>query len=583
MQTQVRNLPSSDDRRHILTINAEEYFHGRGVSRAVASKHWDRLESHLERNIDGILQLLERHGHTATFFFYGWSAERHPALIRRVHEAGHEVASRGWSPEPRVPVAPEQFRESLRRTHAALLAAGVPEVLGYRTPRWIGPDQDWVLDVLAEEGYSYDASNNPALARVAPAADDIGVHRRPSRLEQSIWEVPVSTVRLPGLRLPIAGGNYLRQLPPWLIRAGVARWERSTTAPLVFYFTSWEIDPDQPRITSTSMLEHVRQYRNAGSARALIEEFLSKYRLRSIAETLGLEAVARPETSARLIPRTIVRSSHDRAPVAAVGAAAPVSIVVPLFNEQENVGFLRGTLDGLAAQLRGRYALHFVLVDDGSTDGTVQALEREFGSRSDAKIVRVSPNQGVAAAILTGIRASSDPIVCSIDCDCSYDPAALEEMLPLIEGADLVTASPYHRDGRVVNVPHWRLFLSHNLSRAYRLLLGRRIATYTSCFRVYRRSSIEGIELDEGGFLGIAELLVRLCLGGGVVREHPATLESRLLGASKMKTLRVIAGHLRLLARLAFRHNSLGEPAAPTRIAWQKANPPRATTDGSMS
>lgn len=541
----------------------------------MASKHWDRLESRLERNVDDVLALLARHGDTATFFFFGWSAERHPDVVRRVVEAGHEVASRGYSPEPNLPIAPAEFRDSLRRTRAALMAAGAPAVLGYRAPRWIGPSQAWILDVLAEEGYRYDASSNPALARLARGAAGIATHRHHHpRLEQAIWEVPVSTIGLPGLRLPIAGGNYLRQLPSWLIRAGIARWERNASAPLVFYFTSWEIDSRQPRITSASAFERIRQYRNAEAARALIEEFLGKLRFRSIADHLGLQAAAVDDDRAARHARAPVSVAQTCLPEVSVnpGVATPVSVVVPLFNEQENVAFLRGTLEGLAALLRERYALRFVLVDDGSTDGTADALDREFGTRADTKIVRLTPNQGVAAAILTGIRASSDPIVCSLDCDCSYDPAALAEMLPLIEGADLVTASPYHREGRVVNVPRWRLFLSRNLSRAYQLLLGRRIATYTSCFRVYRRSSVEGLELEEAGFLGVAELLVRLCLSDAVVREHPATLEARLLGVSKMKTLRVIAGHLRLLGKLATRRGSLRQ--RPSSVAWPAANTP---------
>jgi hypothetical protein len=120
-------------------------------------------------------------------------------------------------------------------------------------------------------------------------------------------------------------------------------------------------------------------------------------------------------------------------------------------------------------------------------------------------------------------------------------------MLPLLEGADVVTASPYHPGGRVRNVPRWRLWLSRTLSWLYRRLLRVPLHTWTSCFRVYRREQVRAIELQHGGFLGTAELLVRVVRRGGVVREHPALLESRLLGVSKMKTLRAVRGHLGLL------------------------------------
>jgi hypothetical protein len=115
---------------------------------------------------------------------------------------------------------------------------------------------------------------------------------------------------------------------------------------------------------------------------------------------------------------------------------------------------------------------------------------------------------------------------------------------------DLVTASPYHEKGRVKNVPAWRLSLSRGASFLYRFVLHTKLATYTSCFRVYRRSALLGIELRETGFLGVAETLGRLDLKGAGIVEYPATLEVRIFGQSKMKVLRTILGHLRLMARL---------------------------------
>jgi hypothetical protein len=125
-------------------------------------------------------------------------------------------------------------------------------------------------------------------------------------------------------------------------------------------------------------------------------------------------------------------------------------------------------------------------------------------------------------------------------------------MLPLFQdGVDLVTASPYHPRGAVLNVPGWRLFLSKGLSRLYRVVLRQDLATFTSCFRVYRRSAILGLQLEQHGFLGIAEMLGALSMSGSRIVECPAVLEVRLLGRSKMKILRTILGHLRLLARFS--------------------------------
>lgn len=153
--------------------------------------------------------------------------------------------------------------------------------------------------------------------------------------------------------------------------------------------------------------------------------------------------------------------------------------------------------------------------------------------------------------MLTGIRSAHTDIVCSIDCDCTYDPHQLRDMIPkLDDGVAVVTASPYHPSGRVLNVPHWRLFLSRGLSFMYRRLFRQKLYTYTSCFRVYRRSEVSHLELRESGFLGVAEMLVVLDREGKGIVEHPAILEVRLLGQSKMKLMRTIRGHLRLLARM---------------------------------
>ncbi len=216
-----------------------------------------------------------------------------------------------------------------------------------------------------------------------------------------------------------------------------------------------------------------------------------------------------------------------------------------MFNEEEGIPGLLEKLGTVREQLRD-YALQFILVDDGSTDGTWDLLESAASDRDT--LLRHQENRGIAAAIMTGIRAADTEIVCSIDADCSYDPVDIEKMVPLLDGAAMVTASPYHPDGRVVAVPWWRLFLSRNLSRLYSLVLRKKLYTYTSCFRAYRRSKVADMHLDHGDFLGIAELAIRLIRSGEQVVEFPAVLGTRTMGHSKMKILRTVRRQLGLLA-----------------------------------
>jgi glycosyltransferase involved in cell wall biosynthesis len=177
-------------------------------------------------------------------------------------------------------------------------------------------------------------------------------------------------------------------------------------------------------------------------------------------------------------------------------------------------------------------------------------------------MVRHAHNRGVAAGIITGIRKASTEIVCSMDCDCTYDPHELARMIPLLaEGVDMVTASPYHPKGAVLNVPRWRLALSKTLSRMYRVVLHQRLATYTSCFRVYRRDAVAAVHIEHPGFLGVAEMIGKLDLTGSRIVEFPTTLAVRMIGRSKMKVLRTIAGHVKLLMELWLLRVRLPRPA----------------------
>jgi glycosyltransferase involved in cell wall biosynthesis len=251
-----------------------------------------------------------------------------------------------------------------------------------------------------------------------------------------------------------------------------------------------------------------------------------------------------PEREAKLIA-TDVPNKKSIGPI-------PVSVAIPCFNESQSLRYLSNTLDSVVTALAEDYTFTFIFVDDGSTDDTWIVLHQVFGSRPDCKLVQHERNRGVAQSIQTGIRLAETQIVCSIDCDCTYDPHELGRMIPLLtDGVDLVTASPYHPEGQVRNIPSWRLFLSKSLSHLYRAVLHQKLYTYTSCFRVYRRQSVATFELRHSGFLGVAELIAQADFTGHRIIEYPSTLEVRVLGHSKMRILRTITGHLSLLAELA--------------------------------
>lgn len=542
---------------HILTVALEDYFHVAPLKSLIDQRQWYRFEMRLEASTRKTLDFLDEHGARATFFVLGWVAEAVPELLREVAARGHEIASKGYYHRDIRQLDREEFRDDVLRARDALQrATGLP-VLGYRVPQgWFEQRDLWALEVLAEAGLLYDSSVR-LVGRSYAAQPWRRFAHWPQVLGRPFLEVPLSSLRIVGLDLPIAGGNYFRQFPEAFMRRAVAHWDRHYQSPYVMYFHTWELDADQPRISAASLKTRIRQYRNLDKMPAMLKHYFQHYRFTSIAQYFGLEGSnPAPGSAAAPTERShILEWGNGFTPAAFApagqGDSLPVTIVVPCYNEEQSLRYLRNTLDSVVRKLGRRYALQFVFVDDGSTDETWAALQAVFGSDPRCRCVRHERNRGVAAAIQTGIAHAATEVVCSIDCDCTYDPHELVGMIPLLtDDVDMVTASPYHPQGGVKNIPAWRLLLSRTLSRMYRVILHQKLATYTSCFRVYRRHALLPLQLDRPGFLGVAEMLGKLDLAGSKIVEYPTLLQVRLLGHSKMKVLRTIVGHLGVLASL---------------------------------
>ena len=557
--------------RHLLTVLVEDYFHVGAFENLIQQRNWSNFEPRYRQNTIKTLDLLDRYKAKATFFVLGWIAEQDPELVREIAARGHEVASRGFYHRGLKNLTIDEFREDLRRACRVIEIATGQKVNGYRAAEKLqfGKD-DWVLDVLADEGYAYDASFMPD-ARTQK-------HQRVAHLvhpgDKHIWEFPYATIDLGIGLLPISGGNYIRQFPYTLMRKAVAGWRGRTEQPFPFYFHVWELDPEQPRISAASKVTRLRHYRKLDKMEWILHENLALYENVGVADHLHIKGEP-PASAGGFVPQR-----EDKNPPAhAAGSATPVTIVIPCYNEQEALPYLSNTLRSVEMKLaQGGYAANFIFVDDRSKDETLPMLEELFSDWENVRIIPHKQNWGVAAGILTGIRSAKTEIVCSMDCDCTYDPHELLRMLPLLgEDADLVTASPYHKDGGVRNVPGWRLFLSKGASFLYRRVLRSKLDTYTSCFRVYRRSAFARMELDETGFLGVAEMLGRVDLAGGKIVEFPSVLEVRLFGLSKMKTAKTVVGHLKLLTRLAkmrlFRKSEEIVTSLPTEKLKVSENP----------
>jgi dolichol-phosphate mannosyltransferase len=226
-----------------------------------------------------------------------------------------------------------------------------------------------------------------------------------------------------------------------------------------------------------------------------------------------------------------------------------LSVVVPCYNEEDNVPKLLAEFYPVLEGLQERYAIEVVFVDDGSRDQTYERLKDAFNplqkSEMSFTFLQHEVNRGLGAAVRTGFSGVHGDLVVTTDSDGTYKFATIPAILDyLTPGTDIVTASPYHPAGEVVGVPRYRLILSQGAPFLYRVLVSWKIHTYTCLFRAYRREVIDTTPFDSNGFLAGTELMVKAMLKGYRVAEYPATLYSRMYGVSKAKLVRTIRAHL---------------------------------------
>ena len=263
--------------RNALSVDVEDWFQVGAFETVIARDAWETLPRRVEANTDKVLELFAEAGVQATFFTLGWVAERHPALIRRIAAAGHELASHGWDHRRVFTMSESEFRADLERARAAIEDAGGEPVSGYRAPSFsIDVRTPWAHPVLAEQGYAYSSS-------VAPLAHDHYGWPEAARFAwrpvagAALIELPVTTVQMAGRRLAAGGGGFFRLLPYGFSSWAVSRVNRAEQRPAIFYFHPWEIDPDQPRVAGAPLKSRLRHYTNLSAMRPKLLKLLRQH------------------------------------------------------------------------------------------------------------------------------------------------------------------------------------------------------------------------------------------------------------------------------------------------------------------
>ena len=283
-----------------LTIDVEDYFHVSAFEKISPPATWAGWECRVERNTDLILDILDELNVKATFFILGWVAERYPQLIKKIAAENHEIASHGYLHQRVASQNRETYRTDVRRGKALLEDQIGTAVLGYRAPSYsITRQTDWAFDELVEAGFQYDSSifpmkhdfygipDWPRFSGYAVKRGDRWQAETVAATETaSIRELPITTLKLAGKNLPIAGGGYFRLLPYAATRWGLKRINQQEQQPFVFYLHPWEFDPHQPRMSGASAKSRFRHYLNLGKTEGRFRQLLQDFKFCPVVEGL---------------------------------------------------------------------------------------------------------------------------------------------------------------------------------------------------------------------------------------------------------------------------------------------------------
>ena len=298
-KTIVESVPSWPETLfNALTVDVEDYYMVSAFSNVVKFEDWHRYESRVEKSTSTILDLLEHYDVRATFFVLGWIAQRHPALVRDIHAAGHEIACHGYNHRLVYALTPDEFREDIRKSKGILEGITGAAVRGYRAASYSVVQKSlWALDILIEEGFDFDSSIFPI------HHDRYGIptaSRFPHVIRRAggeIVEFPPSTYQLMGQNIPVAGGGYLRLFPWPVTKAIIERINEKEKQAVMVYVHPWEVDVEQPRLKGSwkSELRHrINLDTTLTKLRGLLTEFKFKP-LSTLLDSSGLTIRQEPD------------------------------------------------------------------------------------------------------------------------------------------------------------------------------------------------------------------------------------------------------------------------------------------------
>ncbi|MED5331056.1 MAG: XrtA system polysaccharide deacetylase [Planctomycetota bacterium] len=263
--------------RHGLSFDVEEAFHALNMWSATPPESWIDEPPRAEAAVERVIEILDKHGVKATFFVLGLVAERTPSVVKEIVEAGHELASHGYSHRMAQDLGREDFGEDVHRARGLLQDLSGQPVEGFRASTFsIGRQTRWAFECVAEAGHLWDSSVFPVLhdryGDTAFPHYPVHVHLPSGR---PLREYPLLTRPWLGRRWPAAGGGYLRLLPFNVVEGALRKTARESI-PGVVYLHPWELDVKQPR-HRLGGLRTFRHYGGIGRMAGRLSRLLARH------------------------------------------------------------------------------------------------------------------------------------------------------------------------------------------------------------------------------------------------------------------------------------------------------------------
>ncbi len=275
-----------------LTVDVEEYFTVQNLDGVVTRDQWPAQPLRSDEQTRRLLDLCDQHQVKATFFVLGWVADRQRPLVQEIHRRGHEIAAHSYWHKLVFEMTPEEFRTDLRRVKTLLEDLTGGPIWGYRAPTYSVTQKSlWAHQILVEEGFKYSSSIFPIVHDRYGIAD---YPRFPVRLElgqKKLWEFPLTTLRVGGKNLPVAGGGYLRLLPARSVALALAHVNEVEHQPTIVYLHPWEIDPEIPRF-SQGWLKDKRGYMGLDNMYQKLDLLMDLFHFTTVAQVLAAQGMS---------------------------------------------------------------------------------------------------------------------------------------------------------------------------------------------------------------------------------------------------------------------------------------------------